>query len=155
MLIHELQRSPGLQSKGKRLGRGNSNGKGNYSGKGMKGQKARTGGGIPLRFEWGQTPLFMRLPKYRGFKRPASLKKKFVAITLQRLERDARLTSGTEITKEVLVEFGYFVDVDRSIKIIATGSLTKSLHFKGIEKCSAGALKAIEKAKGSFELLKQ
>jgi len=97
----------------------------------------------------------MRLPKYRGFKRPASLKKKFVAITLQRLERDARLTSGTEITKEVLVEFGYFVDVDRSIKIIATGSLTKSLHFKGIEKCSAGALKAIEKAKGSFELLKQ
>lgn len=104
MLVHELQKSRGLQTKGKRLGRGNSSGKGNYSGKGLKGQKARTGGGVPLRFEGGQTPLFMRLPKYRGFKRPTSLQKNQVGLALKRLDRDTRIADGAELSKDLLME---------------------------------------------------
>lgn len=40
-----------------------------FSGRGMKGHKARTGGGVPVRFEGGQTPITRRLPKYGRVKR--------------------------------------------------------------------------------------
>ncbi len=44
-----------------RVGRGTSSGNGKTSGRGQKGQKARSGGGVRLGFEDGQTPLFRRL----------------------------------------------------------------------------------------------
>ena len=49
-----------------RIGRGPGSGNGKTSGRGQKGQKARSGGGVRLGFEGGQTPLARRLPK-RGF----------------------------------------------------------------------------------------
>lgn len=151
MLLHELQKSPGFQHKGKRRGRGNSSGKGNYSGNGLKGQNARKGGGVPLWFEGGQTPLFMRLPKYRGFKRPEHLRKDYLGLPLNRLERDTRIVSGTEITKNVLLDLGYIATSETSVKLLGTGSLTKALHFSGIEQCTPGAKKNIEQAKGSVK----
>ena len=50
----------------KRLGRGPASGQGKTSGKGHKGQNARSGGGVAIGFEGGQTPFFKRMPK-RGF----------------------------------------------------------------------------------------
>ena len=50
-----------------RVGRGNGS-KGTYSGRGLKGQKSRSGGGVPVFFEGGQLPLVKRLPFLRGFK---------------------------------------------------------------------------------------
>ena len=50
----------------KRRGRGPGSGLGKTGGRGHKGQKARSGGGIPPWFEGGQMPLQKRLPKY-GF----------------------------------------------------------------------------------------
>src|SRR5947209_19515778 len=51
----------------KRVGRGLGSGKGRYSGRGIKGQKSRAGHhASPARFEGGQMPLFMRVPKLRG-----------------------------------------------------------------------------------------
>lgn len=35
----------------------------------MKGHKSRTGGGVPVRFEGGQTPISRRLPKFGRVKR--------------------------------------------------------------------------------------
>ena len=49
-----------------RVGRGPGSGNGKTSGRGQKGQKSRSGGGVRLGFEGGQTPLARRLPK-RGF----------------------------------------------------------------------------------------
>ena len=49
-----------------RRGRGHGSGNGKTAGKGHKGQNARSGGGVRLGFEGGQTPLARRLPK-RGF----------------------------------------------------------------------------------------
>lgn len=40
-----------------------------FSGRGMKGHKARSGGGVHVRFEGGQTPITRRLPKYGRVKR--------------------------------------------------------------------------------------
>src|SRR5262250_2727678 len=51
----------------KRVGRGLGSGKGRYSGRGIKGQKSRAGShAMSARFEGGQMPLFMRVPKLRG-----------------------------------------------------------------------------------------
>jgi large subunit ribosomal protein L15 len=35
----------------------------------MKGHKARSGGGVSVRFEGGQTPIHRRLPKYGRVRR--------------------------------------------------------------------------------------
>src|ERR671935_1061128 len=51
----------------KRVGRGLGSGKGRYAGRGIKGQKARSGSHkLPIGFEGGQMPLYMRLGKLRG-----------------------------------------------------------------------------------------
>ncbi len=66
MKLHELKPAEGSRKVRNRVGRGTSSGNGKTSGRGQKGQKARSGGGVRLGFEGGQTPLFRRLPK-RGF----------------------------------------------------------------------------------------
>jgi ribosomal protein L15 len=40
-----------------------------FSTRGMKGQKARSGGGVHIRFEGGQNPISRKLPKYSRVKR--------------------------------------------------------------------------------------
>ena len=66
MKLHELQPVPGARKTRKRVGRGTGSGMGKTSTRGHKGQNARSGGGVRLGFEGGQTPVFRRLPK-RGF----------------------------------------------------------------------------------------
>ena len=63
MKLHELKPAEGSRKNRNRVGRGTSSGNGKTSGRGQKGQKARSGGGVRLGFEGGQTPLFRRLPK--------------------------------------------------------------------------------------------
>lgn len=62
----KLKAAEGSRKVRNRVGRGTSSGNGKTSGRGQKGQKARSGGGVRLGFEGGQTPLFRRIPK-RGF----------------------------------------------------------------------------------------
>src|SRR5690554_1051680 len=66
MKLNELKYTEGARKERKRLGRGHATGQGKTAGKGHKGQNARSGGGVPIGFEGGQTPLFRRIPK-RGF----------------------------------------------------------------------------------------
>ncbi|MEO7664279.1 MAG: uL15 family ribosomal protein, partial [Candidatus Limnocylindrales bacterium] len=56
MKLHDLRPAPGSHKKKTRVGRGIAAGTGKTAGRGTKGQKARAGGGIPARFEGGQTP---------------------------------------------------------------------------------------------------
>ena len=67
MKLHELKATEGARFTSKRIGRGQGSGLGKTSGKGHKGQNARSGGGVAIGFEGGQTPLYRRIPK-RGFK---------------------------------------------------------------------------------------
>ena len=66
MKLHELKATEGARFTSKRIGRGQGSGLGKTSGKGHKGQNARSGGGVAIGFEGGQTPLFKRTPM-RGF----------------------------------------------------------------------------------------
>ena len=59
MKLDELSPAVANQTR-KRVGRGVGSGLGKTSGKGHKGQKARSGGGVRIGFEGGQTPLYRK-----------------------------------------------------------------------------------------------
>src|SRR3954453_257639 len=62
--IHHLRPAPGAKREKMRVGRGEGS-KGKTAGRGTKGTKSRKN--VPARFEGGQMPIHMRLPKLRGF----------------------------------------------------------------------------------------
>ena len=138
MKLHELQPAEGSRKVRNRVGRGTSSGNGKTSGRGQKGQKARSGGGVRLGFEGGQTPLFRRLPK-RGFTNVN--RKEYAVINLDVLNR---FEDGTEVTPVALVEAG--------IKVLGNGSLDKKLTVKAA-KFSKHAQETIEAAGGSIEVI--
>lgn len=63
--LHDLRPAPGAKRDRIRVGRGEGS-KGKTAGRGTKGTKARKN--VSPRFEGGQMPIHMRLPKLRGFK---------------------------------------------------------------------------------------
>lgn len=141
MNLHTLVKSPGLKDKMKRLGRGNG-GKGNYSGKGLKGQKARSGTSIPAYFAGGQTPLYMRLPKLKGFKRYYKLREQIQIVNLWSLVK-AGYNNGDVVSKASLFEKGLIKNAEIAVKILWNGEYDLKLEFdESIEYFSKTAEKA-------------
>ncbi|BFZ64361.1 hypothetical protein YB2330_005504 [Saitoella coloradoensis] len=71
-LLGDLSNVPSSYSKKIRRGRGPGSGKGKTAGRGTKGQKARSGKGMRVGFEGGQTPITRLFPKV-GFHNVNSL----------------------------------------------------------------------------------
>jgi len=145
MKLHELKAAEGSRQVRNRVGRGTSSGNGKTSGRGQKGQKARSGGGVRLGFEGGQTPLFRRLPK-RGF---TNINRKDYAVV--NLDILNRFEDGAVVDAAALKEAGYVKDAKAGIKILANGELNKKLTVKAA-KFSQAAKEAIEAAGGSTEV---
>ena len=145
--MNELKRPAGSRRKSIQIGRGNWSGRGNYSTRGLKGQKARTGFSQKPGFEGGQTPLHMRLPKARGFKRYFKLINHVSPINVWSLNVDDRIKANDTLTAEALYMLGYG-KIGTSFKILGTGELSKSLTFEGLA-VSSSAKSLIEKAGGS------
>ena len=146
MKLHELKPAEGSRQERNRVGRGSSSGNGKTSGRGQKGQKSRSGGGVRLGFEGGQTPLFMRLPK-RGFTNVN--RKEYAVVNLDILNR---FDDGTEVTPLTLVEAGIVKDEKSGIKVLGNGELTKKLTVKAA-KFSKTAEEAIVANGGSVEVI--
>ncbi|MGO3732565.1 MAG: 50S ribosomal protein L15 [Vagococcus sp.] len=146
MKLHELHPAEGSRHVRNRVGRGPSSGNGKTSGRGQKGQKSRSGGGVRLGFEGGQTPLFRRLPK-RGF---TNINRKDYAVV--NLDVLNRFEDGAEVTSTTLIEAGIVKDEKAGIKILGNGELTKKLNVKAA-KFSKSAQSAIEAAGGSVEVI--
>jgi large subunit ribosomal protein L15 len=146
MKLHELKPAEGSRKERKRLGRGIGSGQGKTSGKGHKGQNARSGGGVRLGFEGGQTPLFRRLPK-RGFTNIN--RKEYAVVNLDALNR---FEEGTEVTPELLIESGVVSNERAGIKILAKGNVEKKLTVKA-HKFSSAAKEAIEAVGGKTEVI--
>ena len=146
MKLHELKPSEGSRQVRNRVGRGTSSGNGKTAGRGQKGKKARSGGGVRLGFEGGQTPLFRRLPK-RGFTNVN--RKEYAVINLDVLNR---FEDGAEVTPVALHEAGIVKDEKAGIKVLANGELTKKLTVKAA-KFSKAAEEAIVAAGGSIEVI--
>lgn len=147
MKLHELQYSEGARKNRKRIGRGQGSGTGKTAGKGHKGQNARSGGGVRLGFEGGQTPLARRLPK-RGFTN--FTRKEYATLNVELLER---FENGTVVTPELLIESRIVrKELNAGIKVLGNGELTKKLTVKA-HKFSKSAQELIEKAGGSVEVI--
>jgi large subunit ribosomal protein L15 len=147
MKLSDLRPAPGSNKKRKRVGRGDGSGHGKTSGRGHKGQGARSGGGTRPGFEGGQMPLQRRLPK-RGFHNP--FRAEMTVINVEQLEA---FPSGSDVTPELLAEKGLVRGKGTKIKILGTGSLTKSLRVKA-HGSSAKAKEKIEACGGTLELLR-
>jgi large subunit ribosomal protein L15 len=127
--------------KAKRIGRGESSGLGKTSGKGNKGQQSRSGGGVRPGFEGGQTPLYRRLPKLRGFTAMSVKDYEIVGIgTINKLKEDV-VDLATFKTLKIINK-----DTKR-IKILATGSLDRKVTVNA-DLFSKKAIEIIEKAGG-------
>jgi len=146
MKLHELQYNEGARSSRKRLGRGQGSGQGKTAGKGHKGQNARSGGGVSLGFEGGQTPLFRRIPK-RGFTNRT--RKEYAIVNVSSLDI---FENGTVVTTELLMEVGLVKKILDGIKILGNGELSKKLTVSA-NKFSKSAIVVIEKAGGSVVVI--
>lgn len=144
MKLNELKATEGARSTKKRIGRGLGSGNGKTSGKGQKGQNSRSGGGVAIGFEGGQTPFYKRMPK-RGFTNFTRLE--YAIVNLDALEK---FEDGAVVTPEVLKEAGIVKKEYNGVKVLGNGTLTKKLTVK-CDKVSASAKAAIEKAGGTVE----
>ena len=102
MRLNDIEVPSGINKDRKRVGRGAGSGHGKTAGRGTKGQKSRTGGNVPPRFEGGQTPLQQILPYKRGFTNIWSQRYNIV-----NLEQLASMEKGTDVTGESLVGARY------------------------------------------------
>lgn len=146
MKLHELTYTEGSRKDRKRIGRGHGSGQGKTAGKGHKGQNARSGGGVRLGFEGGQTPLFRRLPK-RGFTNIN--RKEFAIVNLDQLNK---FEDGTIITPELLIETGVIKKLHSGLKVLAQGTLERKLTVKAA-KFSKTAQERIEALGGTVEVI--
>lgn len=146
MNLHELKHNEGARSSVKRVGRGHGSGSGKTAGKGHKGQNARSGGGVAIGFEGGQTPIYKRIPK-RGFTN--FTRKEYAIVNLSALNN---FEDGTTVTPELLKEMGLVKKMLNGVKILGEGTLEKKLTVS-CHKISKSAQAAIEKAGGKVEVL--
>ena len=146
MKLHELNKVEGSTHRRKVVGRGPGSGHGKTSGRGEKGQKARSGGGVHIWFEGGQTPLFRRMPK-RGFLNINA--KEYALVNLDQLNV---FEDGTEVTPVVLKEAGIIRAEKSGVKVLGNGELTKKLTVKAA-KFSKSAEAAITAKGGSIEVI--
>ena len=138
--MHDLKPAPGANKDRIRVGRGEGS-KGKTSGRGDKGTKKRYQ--VRPGFEGGQLPLYMRLPKLRGFKNP--FKKEYQVVNVAVLAE--LFPQGGEITVADLVAKGA-VRNGFPVKVLGDGEVSAAYTLKGV-KASASAKSKIEAAGGS------
>ena len=138
--VHHLRPAPGAKTAKTRVGRGQG-GKGKTAGRGTKGSKARNQ--IPDRFEGGQLPLHMRLPKMKGFRNPFRVE--YQVVNLDRLGE--LFPDGGEVNPETLVDKGA-VRGNSRVKVLGSGEISVALQVSA-HAFSASAKEKISAAGGT------
>jgi large subunit ribosomal protein L15 len=146
MRIEDIRPAEGSTKNRKRVGRGVGSGHGKTACKGHKGQKARSGGTKGAGFEGGQMPLQRRIPK-RGFTN--IFKKEYAVVNLDAIEA---MKDNAIITPELLVEKGVIKKMKDGLKVLAKGSIQRSVTIKA-NAFSAAAAAKIEAAGGKTEVI--
>ena len=134
--MHNLHPAAGAKKARTRIGRGEGS-KGKTSGRGTKGTGARYQ--VRPGFEGGQLPLYMRLPKLRGFKSP--FHKQYQVINLDKLTK--LYPKAADLVAKGAVRDGY------PVKVLAQGDVSVKFELSGVS-ASASARDKITKAGGSI-----
>ncbi len=147
-MLDRLAPPKGATRPPKRVGRGPGSGTGKTAGRGVKGQGKRSAGReTPFWFEGGQMPLVRRLPK-RGF-----FNRDRVTYQIVNVAALSVFKAGSTVDAEGLLAHGLIRRNGGGIKILAQGEVPKKLALK-VQRVSKSALKKIEEAGGSVELIK-
>jgi large subunit ribosomal protein L15 len=142
--LHHLRPAPGSKTDKTRVGRGEGS-KGKTAGRGTKGTKARKN--VPARFEGGQMPIHMRLPKLKGFTNRNRIEYQVVNLAdINRLFPD-----GGTIGVEELIAKGA-VRKNELVKVLGDGELTVAVQVTA-NKFSASATEKTAAAGGSTTVL--
>lgn len=141
MKVHDLKPAEGSRKKAQRVGRGIGGKGGKTAGRGSKGQKAR--GSIHPRFEGGQLPLHMRLPKLPGFTNPFRVE--YQAVNLDVIDESAL----TEVTPEALFAKS-LISKGALVKVLGRGQLGRPVTVRA-HAFSKSAEAAITAAGGTVE----
>lgn len=142
MRLDQLRAPLGARRQRKRVGRGNGS-HGTYSGRGIKGQKARSGGGVRPSFEGGQNPMVKRLPEQRGFVN--IFKRYYATVNLDILA--SRCTQESEVTPLVMKECRLIRGLNMPVKVLGRGEVDRAITVKA-HKFSTEAKRKIEAAGG-------
>ena len=138
--LHHLRPAPGAKTAKTRVGRGEGS-KGKTAGRGTKGTKARYQ--VPARFEGGQMPIHMRLPKLKGFKNP--FKVEFQVVNLDRINE--LFPDGGTVEPADLVAKGAVRD-GRPVKVLGQGEISVAVQVSA-HAFSASAKEKIAAAGGT------
>lgn len=128
----------------RQVGRGISAGRGKTAGRGTKGQGSRKSS-LKQGFAGGQTPIYMQLPKMRGFK-----SKRLAAENIYLDQLDS--IKKTIIEAVDLTEAGLISGPNINVKLISRGQL-KSKKTVRVQAASAGSIMAVEAAGGKVEIV--
>lgn len=138
--VHHLRPAPGAKTAKTRKGRGEAS-KGKTAGRGTKGTKARYQ--VPARFEGGQMPLHMRLPKLKGFTSPNKIDYQVVNVAMI-----AKLyPTGGQVTIADLVTKGA-VRKGQPVKVLGQGDIAVAVQVSA-DKFSGAARNKIVAAGGT------
>lgn len=141
--LHNLRPAPGSRKPRKRVGRGDSSGHGKTSGRGQKGYGARSGAKDRARFEGGQMPIHMRLPKLRGFRN--RFRTEYAVVNVGDINR--LFPEGGQVGIDELVAKGA-VRKNTLVKVLGDGKLTVKVDVTA-HKFSGSAREKITAAGGS------
>ena len=147
--LKNIKSNTGSRKTSKRLWRGNGSWKWTFCGRWMNGQNCRSGGWVPDWFEWGQTPLFRRMPKLKGFSN-AKFIKEYNIINISDL---AVLASRwiTLVNREVLLDNKIIRKKTLPIKLLWDWTIEVKVTVH-VDKASTSAKEAVEKAWGELVL---
>jgi large subunit ribosomal protein L15 len=138
--LHDLKPAPGSKTARTRVGRGEGS-KGKTAGRGTKGTGARKN--VPVRFEGGQMPIHMRLPKLKGFRNRFRTEYEIVNVgDINRL-----FPQGGAVGVAELVAKGA-VRKNSLVKVLGDGELTVKVDLSA-HKFSGSAREKITAAGGS------
>ncbi|RLD08932.1 MAG: 50S ribosomal protein L15 [Chloroflexota bacterium] len=147
MKLHDLKPNKDATKNRKRVGRGRASGYGKTAGRGTKGQKSRSGGGVPLWHQGGDTPFFRRLPQKPGFTPPNRVEYQEV-----NLEYLALFPENTEVTLELLQEVQLISKAKKPVVILGRGEIEVPLKVHA-HRFTKSARAKIEAAGGSVEIV--
>jgi large subunit ribosomal protein L15 len=157
--LHDLKPAPGSTKERTRVGRGIAAGKGKTAGRGTKGQRSRAGASIPAWFEGGQTPIHVRVPKLRGFKRRERVEYQVINVgrisayaAAGRFGGDAGGKEPLTVNAEMLAAAGLIRHADRPVKVLGLGDPEVRL-FVAADAFTASARAKIEAAGGFVQVL--
>lgn len=134
----------------KRLWRWNGSWKWTFCWRGLNWQNCRSGWWVPAWFEWGQTPLFRRMPKLKWFSN-FNFTTKYNILNISDVEKLA--SSGVfEINKEVLLERWIIRYKNLWVKVLWEWEISSKITLK-VNKITTQASEKIQKAWGTVEIV--